>query len=452
MSFSLFSVRGMFLNLSMIFWRAVPALMVLTAYLLLDHPFIESLRLTTTKALPYYLSGALLFISLTFNRSRLALAAINVCLAYAFIQNGLQSTLQQAATLLLYQITVIVFCLNLCLIALYQERGSLSFWGIVRLLWVFLSYLPFWWLIKYGQVDALLQGFPAATLPHSLLSLGLPLSSVLHPPSLLASITGEMLAERPWITGAWLISFFSSGLVLSLIALFRRSSIEFALMLTWLTGLLVFFDFARPDISVFLFSVLTIALFVAFIQITYDLAYVDTLTELPGRRALLEKLGTLSGTYTIAMLDVDHFKKFNDTYGHDVGDQVLKLVASQIRQVKGRGSTYRYGGEEFTLVFPRKNTTQVAPFLDELREAIAQYPMVIRDPHRAKSAKSGSQQRGSKTSQTKSVHITVSIGAAEHSGTLRTPEDVMERADKALYQSKKAGRNCVTCLQKESVL
>ena len=54
----------------------------------------------------------------------------------------------------------------------------------------------------------------------------------------------------------------------------------------------------------------------------------------------------------MAMIDVDHFKKFNDTHGHDIGDQVLKLVAARLAQVEGGGIAYRYGGEEFAVLFP----------------------------------------------------------------------------------------------------
>lgn len=85
------------------------------------------------------------------------------------------------------------------------------------------------------------------------------------------------------------------------------------------------------------------------------MAYQDELTSLPGRRALKEYLLKLGSEYTIAMFDIDHFKKFNDTHGHDVGDQVLRMVASKLATVSGRGKSFRYGGEEFTLVFSEKS-------------------------------------------------------------------------------------------------
>ena len=82
------------------------------------------------------------------------------------------------------------------------------------------------------------------------------------------------------------------------------------------------------------------------------MAFRDELTGLPGRRALNEKLQRMGRVYTLAMADVDHFKAFNDTHGRR-GDQVLRMVAAQLRRVSGGGHAYRYGGE-FTLVFPAR--------------------------------------------------------------------------------------------------
>jgi len=91
------------------------------------------------------------------------------------------------------------------------------------------------------------------------------------------------------------------------------------------------------------------------------MAYLDELTGLLSRRALNEYMMMLGRSYTIAMLDVDYFKKFNDTFGHDMSDQVLKMVGSKMRKVGGGGKAYRYGGEEFTVFFPRKKMNRLPP-------------------------------------------------------------------------------------------
>ncbi|MCQ8878019.1 GGDEF domain-containing protein [Pseudoalteromonas shioyasakiensis] len=172
---------------------------------------------------------------------------------------------------------------------------------------------------------------------------------------------------------------------------------------------------------------------------SYYLAYRDDLTSLPTRRALNQLALSLGRRYTVAMLDIDHFKKFNDTYGHDIGDQVLKLVAAKMTGVSGGGKIYRYGGEEFTIVFPRKTVEQAIPELDNLRQSIANYDMVIRNPKRTdKSARNTK-----KNNDYKTVNVTVSIGVAQRTSK-QSFDQALKSADLALYRAKKKGRNNVS--------
>lgn len=184
------------------------------------------------------------------------------------------------------------------------------------------------------------------------------------------------------------------------------------------------------------------ALMLATAQImhTHHIAYRDELTGLPSRRALNEFLAALGRRYTIAMLDVDHFKKFNDTYGHDVGDQALKMVASQIRRVGGGGKAFRYGGEEFTIVFAGKTQEEAHPYLEEVRASIADYRMTLRSADRPQNQKAGRSRRGKGRPQ-RVARVTISIGAAARSQALPCPEAVIKAADQALYRAKRAGRN-----------
>ena len=186
------------------------------------------------------------------------------------------------------------------------------------------------------------------------------------------------------------------------------------------------------------------------IQESWRMAYLDELTELPARRSLREKFQTMGGLYTVAMLDVDHFKKFNDTHGHDIGDAVLRMIATKIKKITGGGVCYRYGGEEFTLVFPGKNSQEALQHLDVLRETIASTPFVINRESRRKD------ERKPRRNATQSVTVTVSIGVADSKAVLSaskiepnmpsrlSPWDVLKLADKALYRAKDKGRNCVS--------
>ncbi|MGK0444506.1 MAG: diguanylate cyclase (GGDEF)-like protein [Bermanella sp.] len=168
---------------------------------------------------------------------------------------------------------------------------------------------------------------------------------------------------------------------------------------------------------------------------SYVMAFVDELTGIPGRRALEFKLKTQGKHYYVAMVDVDHFKKFNDTYGHQVGDDVLKVIAKLISQTRG-ANAYRYGGEEFCLVFSKSAQEDVLSALELTRKSIEEYALYPKSLVRKKN------KRGEKT-KTKPLHITASFGVCQQSAN-DGYERVIERADKALYKAKQAGRNCVS--------
>lgn len=183
-------------------------------------------------------------------------------------------------------------------------------------------------------------------------------------------------------------------------------------------------------------------LLLALLQESHRLAFRDELTGLPGRRALEERLRGLGDVYTIAMVDVDHFKPFNDTHGHDIGDQVLRLVAARLAEVEGGGVAFRYGGEEFAVLFPGVRLAAAEPHLERIRQSIQAYRMAVRAPDRPRSRKAGSARRGEQAPE-KTLSVTVSLGVAEAAGG-SSPSGVMKAADQALYRAKQAGRNRVS--------
>jgi GGDEF domain-containing protein len=143
------------------------------------------------------------------------------------------------------------------------------------------------------------------------------------------------------------------------------------------------------------------------------------------------------------MVDVDHFKKFNDTHGHDIGDQVLKLVGARLAEVGGDGIAFRYGGEEFSVLFPGANLAQAMPHLEAIRASIEGYRMAVRAPGRPKKPEVGSKLRG-EGSPEKHLSVTVSIGASGPGKRQRAPAQVIKKADEALYRAKEGGRNKVS--------
>ncbi len=209
-------------------------------------------------------------------------------------------------------------------------------------------------------------------------------------------------------------------------------------------------------ISTAYFAAATFILAVSVIETSYLLAYHDELTTLPSRRAFNDALMRLQPPYSIAMVDIDHFKQFNDTHGHDTGDQVLKLVATKLARVTGGGRAYRCGGEEFAIVFPGKTSKEVVDHLEGLRSTIelstfrtraAERRQTPRGPDRRTRGRSQSgraiRQLVLQAREPATLSVTVSIGVATSAKEQPEVDDVILAADKALYRAKAAGRNRV---------
>jgi diguanylate cyclase (GGDEF)-like protein len=187
-------------------------------------------------------------------------------------------------------------------------------------------------------------------------------------------------------------------------------------------------------------------LVVAVLHESHRLAFRDGLTGLPNRRALEEQMRALQPPYVVAMVDVDHFKKFNDTYGHDTGDQVLRLVAARLAEASGGGRAFRYGGEEFTVLFRGRHLSEAMAQLEAARAAVEACKMTIRGENRPKNKKEGAKRREEAKNQDFArtdmlLSVTVSIGAAEPGKRMKTAAEVIKGADEALYRAKERGRN-----------
>jgi diguanylate cyclase (GGDEF)-like protein len=180
-------------------------------------------------------------------------------------------------------------------------------------------------------------------------------------------------------------------------------------------------------------------LVLSLIETWHGMAYDDELTGLPARRALNEALARLRGTYTVAMVDVDHFKRFNDEHGQDVGDQILRMVGARLADIGGGGRAFRYGGEEFAVLFSGKKIEETRDSLEALRRTIEAAPFTLRAPGRPRRRPESPPAVGVR----QRIAVTVSIGVAGSDGHRAKPDDIVRLADEALYRAKQAGRNRV---------
>jgi diguanylate cyclase (GGDEF)-like protein len=209
------------------------------------------------------------------------------------------------------------------------------------------------------------------------------------------------------------------------------------------------------------FATAGLVLVSSIIENSYALAYQDELTGLPSRRAFNDALMGLAEPYSTAVVDIDHFKNFNDTYGHETGDQVLRLVAGRLAAVGGGGRAYRVGGEEFSILFSGKPMKEVLEHLETLRATIEASSFRVRgaperrvesrgpdrrsDGRKKPSVKKAVSRKFSERTEEGALSVTVSIGVAEPTSKTHEVEQVIQLADKALYRAKTAGRNRVEC-------
>jgi two-component system cell cycle response regulator len=168
------------------------------------------------------------------------------------------------------------------------------------------------------------------------------------------------------------------------------------------------------------------------VQLSLEMAITDQLTGLHNRRYMSRHLDTLldnakknARPLAFVIMDIDFFKQVNDTYGHDIGDEVLKEFASRIAaNVRGIDLACRYGGEEFVVAMPDTDMAFACNIAERLRQSIETTPVKI-------------------TRAPGQLSITISIGIARCEGEADTAEKLLHRADQALYRAKRTGRNKV---------
>lgn len=311
---------------------------------------------------------------------------------------------------LTYLAAAVLIPMNFAVIAWMREKGLFSKVGIARLVFFSLQLVVVLWVEKTQLITAL------------------------------------SLLERDWIpltlASGPLPQTVTVALIISALLILLRAFTQVGILETSLCWSYAAMSSALiwPEYALVCLSTSGLIAALAVVEVTHFMAFRDELTGLPARRALSEYLLRLGGRYTLVMADVDHFKKVNDSHGHDVGDQVLRMVASRLARVGGGGRAFRYGGEEFTLVFAGKSAEASLPHIEKLREGLAREPFVMRRPGRKKNKpKKGSKDQATALQFT----VTASFGVAQREDASVGAQAVIKQADDALYRAKKNGRNRV---------
>jgi len=365
---------------------------------------------------PYLTLGVGLLVSLAFKRGRALFAILSLLLAYAGFRLFVADEPQSFVPRTVYAALCVFVPLNLALLSMVRERGALNLYGARRLALL---------AIEIGATAAIVAG------EH------LTLTELLYRPFLVtAGLAGSAVPQLGLIAMAL-------ALVVAVACAVASASVVEAAFAVVIVAIAAAFNAAGTTEAYAWFTTAGVIVTAGVLQDSHRMAFRDELTGLSGRRALNERLSGLDGNYAIAMLDVDHFKRFNDTWGHEVGDQALKLVASRLQRVSGGGTAYRYGGEEFVIVFPGAGLLAVLRYAEALRKDVDGYEFEIR-------AHSRRRRRGSERAEATDIgtsrwaSVTVSIGVAAKAERLAAPGAVLAAADEALFRAKKAGRNRVS--------
>ncbi len=384
------SAKQIFINLSIP--SAIAIVFVLLVYKIAGVP---SSLFSIAPYLLYALSAIIVWVSLRFNRNKF----IFILLPLIFMHLGFEHLSPSDATAF-FNYASLLYPVHLLVFLLLKERGFFSVWGMAKLLFFVAEIFLLLYLLSFPNVAV---------------------ESFLN--TKIFAISLDPLKDVSVVLGVF-IAFIMGVLVLLNRYLLYNSSFLVILITFYLALYLI----NIPHATETLFLAIAVIIFVILIRESYRLAFYDELTLLPGRRALVEDMAKLGKKYTLAMIDIDHFKKFNDTYGHKTGDDVLKMVASKFADVGGGGKAYRYGGEEFTILFPSKDVHESYMFVDLLRQEIERTTFVVRSKNKKDS---------------KTIHVNISSGVVENTPQDKDPFAVMKRADEALYRAKKSGRNRV---------
>jgi diguanylate cyclase (GGDEF)-like protein len=398
-----------------VLYTLLPEIILLVLAMLLANyaVYFQDAGTLATELVALFILLASLALSMQFNRSRMFFALVTLLVGYGALV-ALANDHDDLSRLILDGGLCLFLPLNLLCLHTLAERGVFTRYGawpfaLLLLEIVFVTVL----------MDARAQGVADALFVRFVRWPTLSATGISQP-GLLLLVIGLL-----WINDR----------------LIRRHSAEVAAFFFSLVAVTAMLHSKQPVTVAIFAAASALAFGFAVVVESWSMAYLDELTGLPGRRALEEQMRQLGSHYVIAMLDVDHFKQFNDTYGHDVGDQVLRLVASRLQQGIASGKAFRYGGEEFGLLYPGKSLREAAPALEALRSDIETSGF---NPRRGE-RRDGSSVQGEGDDDSP-LRVTVSIGAAESGDSRRDPWNVLKTADQALYDAKHSGRNRV-CLR-----
>ncbi|MGQ0695796.1 MAG: GGDEF domain-containing protein [Nitrospiraceae bacterium] len=366
------------------------------------------------QALPFIVLGFGLFFGWYLSSSRLILSLIVLALADRAIFHFPPTDPDTgSANHVIFAATTLLLPLNLMALSIIKEEAISTWQGALRLPLVLIQPFLVLWLSLPDQA-----GFA--------LSLQQPLLPMLK--------TG-------WtpLSQSALLAFGGALLLIGVRFIVEKNPLDSGALWALLTSFVAFQGLHYGWSATNFFSAAGLILFLTLVQASHQQVYRDDLTGIPGKLAYEEAVAGLGKEYVVAVVGIDQLKQYGNQHGRPVSEQVLRLIAPKIVAAAGAGKVFRLAGEEFTILFPRKATTETLVALEAVRKAVEQTTMCLRGRDRVWEA-GGSSRTGSGDEE---LVVTASIGVAEAGNARSSLELVTKAAYRALYEAKGEGGNVV---------
>jgi diguanylate cyclase (GGDEF)-like protein len=366
-------------------------------------------------ALPYIVVTFGLVFGWYFASSRMILSLLVLALADRAMVLFPGTDAEQAALgQTIVAITAFLVPLNLLAFSIFKEDSLTTLRGLTRILLVLVQPFLLFWLCLPDQHD-LASSFTREYVP-SLYTEWTPIPQ----PALFAFATALLLH---FIRFALRRDPLEGGAIWALIAIFVAYHTS---------------RYGWQPTNFFMAGGLI--LFVTLFQSFYQQTYRDELTGIPGRLAYEEAIGQLGKRFSVAVISIDQLTQYANIHGKSVSQQILKLVAPRVHAACSGGQIFRTTGEELTVLFPGKSTTEAMSTLETVRKTTEAINLILRGPDRVWQKERVTQKTGSRD---RTLPITLSIGVAEKVSDSAMLTLVIKSAYRALYEAKGAGGNVV---------
>ena len=345
-----------------------------------------------------------------FKYSRPAFFIVNLIFAYLLINYFKLSLGSEFSTSIQYKALCFFIPFNLFVFSFQAQKGIFNKHGLIKFIFILTQFT----LIDF-YVNRIGSFYPKETVDLYLSNIDAFFSY---------KIFGNYLFQT--IPNLALFVFIITIANLIVRAAISGTTIDYSLLCVSITCFMATAYSTNSTALAIFYSASCLIIITSIIQHIRHIAYHDILTKAPTRLALFSDIKRLPNKYSVALADIDDFKKFNDNFGHDIGDKVLIMTSDELAKVGGKGQLYRYGGEEFVIIFPNLTKAEAFKHLEEVREKIALSKFMIDD---------------GKSKKPKKHQITISIGVAEKKRSDASINPVIKRADKAMYKAKENGKN-----------